>query len=173
MRSSYNHYFRNDFPGGKVIVDGTTYNVPLTPQTYENVEGVWKSYNTGTHSTTAFNTQTTNGQHNFDSWEKNGSFVTNNLSYSFSQIYDPSSGHWYTEHEAQYISTFNVTVRNSTGIGDVIVNGNTYSSPKTVSVTEPGIVIASAVYHIENGIENVFDHWSDGSYVGYNCPGSA
>ena len=163
------HFVRNDFPGGKVIIDGVQSDVPLEPQfiyPYNNILGVEKSWaGPDIHSVTAFNYQSSNGVHIFVNWNLKGVFHTYDLSYSFvgGDLTSP------IEHEAQYLSTCNVNFANSfIGVGNggyIKVNNSTYPSPtNNFQLTEPNnSITVTALNQVLNGIQYIFTNWDDGS----------
>ncbi len=158
----YDCYTRNDFSGGKVIINSQQYDVTSEL----GVLNRW-AIPDGMQYVTAFNSQSVNGSHSYTKWKKNGVDVTTNLTYGFTASLPPGQG--YTiEMEAQYISTYDVTVCNSTGGGQVKVNGTTYNVSRSETITEPSYITVSALIHEINGISYSFVDWSSGSTQSYN-----
>lgn len=150
----YTHYFRNDFPNGKIKVNGVQYDVPSDPKFDGGPLGVWKRWIApdGTQNATALSSQYTNGAHYFSNWEENGAYTTSNLTYSFPSFYNQV----YTiEHVAKYTSTFTVTVVGSP-YGILVIDGIQYTGSKSKQITEPNVVVASAHNYENNGISFIF-----------------
>lgn len=71
-----------------------------------------------------------------------------------------------SSYTAQFHKEYDITVTNSfTGVGvagQVKINGNIYNAPKTISFKEGRTIIIQAMFNYHNGIEYLFDEWSDG-----------
>jgi hypothetical protein len=146
---------RNDFAGGKLKVDYTTYtNVPL--------EGL-----------PTFNWRETSFPHNLYAFDNQ--FATDEIKRSWKKWNDGKLDTNYNlpiaregTFEAQFYKIYNVTFKNNfVGVGNggtITVNGQNYSSPTSqFEVREDLSISVSAVLHTINGIDYTFSQWNDGN----------
>ncbi len=157
---------QNSFTGGNVGVDGAEYTSPYTtPQLF------WE---TSVPVDAVMEGRIYDGYvRRFQYWQDDYSGQQLSLSKTATipvTFYDYTQTRSYT---AFFLKEFNIVFRNSfvgVGNGGVIkVNGTQYNSPtSTFPVREGTSITGEAIYQVSNGIEYLFDHWSDGStnYVG-------
>jgi len=147
---------KNSFGGGNVKIDGLL---------YQNIgsSGITKTFGTPTfpHTLEAIDNQSSGGYVlKYQNWSGTNSYNTENIAASID-----AENAIYT---AYFLKQFNLTFKNSfVGVGNggtIKVNGNTISSPtSTYPVVEDENIQVSAVSQVINGIEYLFNHWSDGN----------
>ena len=151
----YSVTVKNNFAGGQIKVDYTTYtNVPLEGLPVFN----WRE-TTFPHTLTAFDNQTPPDGYKrlWYLWNDGSASLVKTLSV-------PTTGTF----EAQFRKEFNVTFQNSFvggGTGGTIIVGSTqYNSPtSSFQVRELNPISATAQNQTVNGIQYTFSQWSSGS----------
>jgi hypothetical protein len=151
---------KNSFDAGNVKVDG---------ELYQSIGsgGVTKYFGSPTfpHKLEAIDDQQPSGvacKQIFQNWYKNDISYSNNAIASISSIS--------ATYEARFLKEFDLTFKNSfVGVGNggtIKVNGVPVNSPTEIyhmiEDDQQGISF-EAVYQVINGIEYLFDQWSDGN----------
>lgn len=102
------HFFDNNFPGGLIIIDNNTYNVPIMTArdsanlNYWGITVLLYSNDNTTHTSTAIDNQVTlNSTYKFYQWNLSGQYQTTNISSDFN-VSSGYTGNWYIQHQAMF-----------------------------------------------------------------------